>query len=55
MSIEEFNKIPFTGNMVAVFKGKEFSIISCDFEEKTIGIQVNKLLVWISYKNLKVL
>ena len=54
MTIEEFNKIPFTTDMIAVHKGNEFPIVSCDFEEKTIGIQVGKLLIWINCKNLKV-
>lgn len=54
MTIEEFNKIPFTANMIAVYKEKEFPIFSCDFEEKTIGIQVGKLLIWISCKNINV-
>ncbi len=53
MTIEEFNKIPFTADMIAVHKENEFPIVSCDFEEKTIGIQVGKLLVWISCKNLR--
>lgn len=53
MTIEEFNKIPFTGNMIAIFKEKEFPIVSCDFEEKTVGIQIGQLLIWVSYKNIK--
>ena len=55
MTIEEFNKIPFTGNMIAAHKGKTFPIASCDFEEKTIGIIIGKILIWISYKNIKII
>lgn len=54
MTIEEFNKISFAANMTAVYKEKGFHIVSCDFEDKTIGIQVGKLLIWISCKNLNV-
>jgi hypothetical protein len=53
MTIEEFNKIPFTGGMTAVCKGKEYPIVSCDLEDKMIAIQVGTLLVWISYKNIQ--
>jgi len=38
MTIEEFDKTRFTGGMKCEYKGKEYEIISVDFEEKTIAI-----------------
>lgn len=53
MTIEDFNKIPFSGGMLAKIKDKKFPIVSCDFEDKTIAIQKDKFILWISYKNIK--
>lgn len=38
MTIEEFDKTGFTGGMKCVHKGKEYEIISVDFEERIIAI-----------------
>ena len=38
MTIEEFDKARFTGQMKCKYKGKEYDIISVDFEERIIGI-----------------
>lgn len=38
MTIDEFDKTGFTGQMKCEYKGKEYDIISVDFEEKLIGI-----------------
>jgi len=38
MTFEEFDKTGFTGRMKCEYKGKEYDIISVDFEERIIGI-----------------
>ena len=38
MTIEEFDKIGFTGNMKCIFQDKEYGIASVDFEERLVGI-----------------
>ena len=38
MTIEEFDKTGFTWRMKCEYKGKEYEIISVDFEERIIGI-----------------
>ena len=38
MTIEEFDKTGWTGNMKCVHKKKEYEIISVDFEERIIAI-----------------
>jgi len=38
MTIEEFDKTGFTGQMKCEYKGKEYDIISVDFEERIIAI-----------------
>lgn len=38
MTIEEFDKTGFTGQMKCEYKGKEYDIYSVDFEEKIIAI-----------------
>lgn len=53
MTLKEFNKIPFTSGMTASFKGKEFPIVSCDFEDKLIAVQMKNMVIWIDYKKLK--
>lgn len=41
MTIQEFNNTGFTGGMTAIFKGKEYPIVTVDFEESLIGIDEN--------------
>lgn len=38
MTAEEFDKTGFTGRMVCLYKEKEYSIVSVDFEERLIAI-----------------
>jgi len=38
MTQEEFDNTGFTGGMKCEFKGKEYEIISVDFEERIIAI-----------------
>jgi len=38
MTIEEFDKTGFTGQMVCIYKEKEYPIVSVDFEERLIAI-----------------
>jgi len=38
MTIEEFDNTGFTGQMKCEYKGKEYEIISVDFEERIIAI-----------------
>lgn len=52
MTLEDFNKIPFSGGMLARIKNKKYPIVSCDFEDKMIAIQKGKFILWISYKNI---
>lgn len=38
MTIEEFENTKFVWNMKCIYKGKEYPIVSVDFEEKLISI-----------------
>jgi hypothetical protein len=38
MTIEEFDKTGFTGQMKCEYKGKEYDIVSIGFEERIIAI-----------------
>jgi len=38
MTIEQFDNTGFTGQMKCNYKGKEYEIISVDFEERIIAI-----------------
>lgn len=38
MTIEEFDKTGFTGQMKCIFQGKEYGIATVNFEERLIGI-----------------
>ena len=38
MTTEQFDKTGFTGGMKCEYKGKEYDIISVDFEERIIAI-----------------
>lgn len=41
MTIEQFDKTGFTSNMRCLYKGKEYTIFSVDFEEGLVGINEN--------------
>lgn len=38
MTIEEFDKTKFTGGQKGKYRGKEYPIVSVDFQEKLVGI-----------------
>lgn len=38
MTAEEFDKTGFTGGMRCLYKGKEYPILSVDFQERLIAI-----------------
>lgn len=38
MTITEFNKTAFTGQMECIYQGEKYKIAGIDFEEKLIGI-----------------
>jgi hypothetical protein len=38
MTVEEFNKTGWTGNMKCIFQGEKYGIASVDFEEQLVGI-----------------
>lgn len=38
MTIEEFDKIGWTGNMKCIFQDEEYGIATVDFEERLVGI-----------------
>jgi hypothetical protein len=39
MTIEEFNNMKFCGGMRVLYNGKDYDIVSVDFEEALIGIE----------------
>ena len=59
MTIEEFNNTGFTGGMEVKISGETYDVISADFEDKTIGIEIDgkekmihcKLCEWIRIKD----
>jgi hypothetical protein len=62
MTIEEFDKTGFTGNMKCEYKGKEYDIQIVDFEERLIAICENgdisdpeTYLDWKRCENIKLL
>ena len=38
MTIDEFNKTRFGGGMKAIYGGKKYNIISCNFPEALFGL-----------------
>ncbi len=38
MTKEEFDRTGWTGNMKAIYKGKEYEVLSVDFQDKTIDL-----------------
>jgi len=56
MTIEQFNNHEFSRTDIAIYKGKEYSIISVDFEDKLIGINEFKdgLASWKRCENVDV-
>lgn len=60
MTIEEFNKTGFTGQMRCTYKGEEYLLASVDFEEQLIGIllpdnqeQDDYELTWVRCENVE--
>ena len=56
MTKEEFNKIGFTANMKAMYRGKEHPIISFDSIESLIGIGVehDEDITWVRCENVEI-
>ena len=59
MTIEEFNKTGFTGQMRCTYKGEEYLLASVDFEEQIIGILLpdnqedDYELTWVRCENVE--
>lgn len=51
MTIEEFNKTGFTGQMRCTYKGEEYLLASVDFEEQLIGILLPDSSVQSKYEH----
>ena len=54
MTLDEFNNQGWTGGMRAEFEGKVYDVINCDFEEKTVGLEIGGELTEVSYKLCKI-
>lgn len=62
MTIQEFDKTGWTGEMEGIYKKEIFDIASVDFEEKLIGLLIpcNELkddfeLTWVRCENVKLI
>ncbi|OGS70778.1 MAG: hypothetical protein A3F91_09705 [Flavobacteria bacterium RIFCSPLOWO2_12_FULL_35_11] len=49
MTLIEFDNQRWAGGMKAEFEGKIYDVINCDFEEKTVGLDIKGLLVEIPH------
>ena len=41
MTVDEFDKIRWTRGMRAEFQGRIYDVVNCDFEDATIGLDID--------------
>ncbi len=56
MTIEEFNIMTFVTEMKARYKEDTFEIVSVDFEEKLIGLDMtgDDIISWVRCENVEI-
>ena len=58
MTIEEFDKMSFKAEMKAVYKQKQYDVVSVDFEEKLIGLSEpwdDENITWVRCENCELI
>jgi hypothetical protein len=55
MTIEEFNKTGFCAGMSAMYKGNKYDVISVDFTESLVELELNyDESLWVRCENITV-
>ena len=52
MTKREFNNTRWTGNMQAVFNGKEYEVLSVNFEKQTIDLIDADGIITVGYEQI---
>jgi len=61
MTIDEFNKTGFTGNMFCMYQGKKMFVMSVDFTEALFGLTEEKADIppeewsWVRCENVELI
>ena len=54
MTIQEFDTIRWGAGMRAEFQGRIYDVVNCDFEDKTIGLDIDGELIEVACKLCKI-
>lgn len=58
MTVEEFNQRRYGAGMKCLYKGQELDIVSVDFEEALIGLEIegdDENINWVRCENVEII